>query len=756
MAKEKKKSKLKVIVLFFVFCVILGSVYYLYAYTNVFAKLLGKEYEITFVVDGKEYKQMVKYDTLPVFEGSIEKAPTEKVEYVFDGWEPQLSKVEGEATYTAKFKEIERLYTVSIITNYENGGTFSGFGKIYPYKSSGEISVEANLGYVFKGWYINNELKTLAENIELTEITQDVQLEARFETIKRTITYHNLKDSTNNNPTEYDITFGTFDLKKITSSGWKFVGWFTEPDGAGEKIESIDSTKLNNYVLYAHWSLEAVVKLNVDGKDVLTIPSAIGEVVSLEDINLNFKPQNVGMSGYSVKKWYSNQLMTSEYDFSSEIEDDITLYGKYEYLINEVYFYPYLTEFNNACKGLELQVNSHDELVAWIDYVRFYDVTANVKLKLSYVEKDSGVISSEISLAYDELIEKTTFFNGGMIQMSATSQYGMVYLESPYLDKVATISADINREKTMNQQDFAFQVNDDDSRGETYDLFNINNVSHEISVSTSEQLLHVLNSGYKPVCVENSKAEIVYNKAKSVLREICDDTMSDFEKIRAIYEWIVLNVEYDYAALEIQTDHYKYDAWYAEGVFNNGVAVCEGFAKAFVIMTQIENIPSVIVTGNNHAWNRVLCDGEWFGVDATHGSPKVGSLSSEILTYTSFMFSDSYKTGKSFSSEDYSSFVAKDESVFNVYEQMDYVFDNQKFDLNINSLDELVLVFKYAMAYIQEIDSTYVTFEISNATAINIDTLVYNANTQTGAGVTITFSETDAFGNDVYSLKFVA
>ena len=78
------------------------------------------------------------------------------------------------------------------------------------------------------------------------------------------------------------------------------------------------------------------------------------------------------------------------------------------------------------------------------------------------------------------------------------------------------------------------------------------------------------------------------------------------------------------------------------GVFDHKIAVCEGFAKAFLIMARLENIPTIYVTGNGHAWNKVYVNGNWFVLDATHGNTLVSSFidSKEILTYKNFLITD--------------------------------------------------------------------------------------------------------------------
>lgn len=764
MAKGNRSFLKKFISFFVAIVVFCGIFYYLYEYTNVLSKLLGKKYEITFIIDGKEYKEHVVYDSLPTFDGTPSKEPTETIEYVFDGWEPELKKVESDATYTAKFKEQERLYDVSIKSNYENGGNYFGNGKIYSYLSDGSVTVSVNNGYVFEGWYIDGELKTTELTFSFEKIDKDFEVETRFTTIKKTITYNNLKEATNVNPEQYDVTFGVFDLKSIKTEGYRFVGWFTGENGTGEQIETIDSSLLQDYVLYAHWSLEATLMLNVDGKNLKTITTYVGDVVSAETIDSNFNSTEFGMSGYSVKKWYTDSTYTNEYNHESFVEDNFTLYGRFEYFMNQIYFYPYLRKFNNALTSQSFTIETRDELVAYIDFVRFYDVSTKVRFRLNYLDGSGQTILDEIDYAYNLLLEETAFETNTIFTYSTIGYTGSFYVTTSSWGLDATLSADTEKEDIFNQKDYAMKVINNDTREETFDDFNLNNVKEEILVSTSEQLVHVLQSGYKPKVVAGSRAEKVLNQAKDILKKICNDEMTEFEKLRAIYEWLVLNVEYDNKALELSetlssSELKKYKAWYAEGVFDDGVAVCEGYAKAFIIMAKLENIPAIMVSGNGHAWNKVLYNGKWYGVDATHGSPSLKVSASEIfeiLTYNQFMFSDEFKESTGYKAKDYIAFVAEESSMFNIYDAMDYSYKSISFDLYINSINELVLLFEYIDSYMTAEDVNYVTFEIAIESGFDFQSNLMIANMQAKTNVQKLFDDLDSLNNKTYHLKISA
>ena len=75
---------------------------------------------------------------------------------------------------------------------------------------------------------------------------------------------------------------------------------------------------------------------------------------------------------------------------------------------------------------------------------------------------------------------------------------------------------------------------------------------------TSEQLFQVVQAGYKPVFIgDYSSAEMLYNIACDVLREIINDNMSDMQKVIAIYEWVCYNNVYDHNLSDRTTEIYS-------------------------------------------------------------------------------------------------------------------------------------------------------------------------------------------------------
>lgn len=161
----------------------------------------------------------------------------------------------------------------------------------------------------------------------------------------------------------------------------------------------------------------------------------------------------------------------------------------------------------------------------------------------------------------------------------------------------------------------------------------------EVLVYNTEQLFMVVQYGAKPKFAdENSVAATVYKNARQVLAEINSDSLTDYQKALNIYRYLCMNVTYDHVLLSYMKaiDDYTvnsfgmFDVFYLEGVLydlDNQVAVCDGIAKSFSLLCQMEGITATKINGEAgtgtskglHAWNRIELDGEWYLADCTWG-----------------------------------------------------------------------------------------------------------------------------------------
>ncbi|MBQ2876737.1 MAG: hypothetical protein IJE25_06990 [Clostridia bacterium] len=195
-----------------------------------------------------------------------------------------------------------------------------------------------------------------------------------------------------------------------------------------------------------------------------------------------------------------------------------------------------------------------------------------------------------------------------------------------------------------------------EGRADDFDDFAIELREKTLDVYNSEELWWAVEHGYKPTFpMEGTKAELFYERAKMILRDIITDGMSDYEKALAIYEYLIEAVSYDYDAYYnagTGDEEKRNTCYYLEGVFEVGRAVCDGKSKAYVLLCGIEGIECVrdfgssVDGGAGHAWNYVKIDGEWYMVDTTEGDIRYESTSSiaqyldgrfETVGYGSFL-----------------------------------------------------------------------------------------------------------------------
>lgn len=105
-----------------------------------------------------------------------------------------------------------------------------------------------------------------------------------------------------------------------------------------------------------------------------------------------------------------------------------------------------------------------------------------------------------------------------------------------------------------------------------------------------------------------------------------------YEKVLYVHDYIVNNTEYDFAGAKATSAQLCHSAY---GCLVDGLAVCEGYAKAFVYIMNMLDIESGICTGTNHAWNYVNIDGEYYWLDATWDDND-----DDYPIHTYFMFND--------------------------------------------------------------------------------------------------------------------
>ena len=114
----------------------------------------------------------------------------------------------------------------------------------------------------------------------------------------------------------------------------------------------------------------------------------------------------------------------------------------------------------------------------------------------------------------------------------------------------------------------------------------------------------------------DSKQKEVLSMASDVLKDLVKEDMSDFDKEKAIYDWMVKNLRYDLGALQVIPNTQE-DADNPYGTLKYHNAVCVGYATTFRLFMQMMDIECMVVhnTEQYHTWNLVKLGDDWYHVD---------------------------------------------------------------------------------------------------------------------------------------------
>ncbi len=111
------------------------------------------------------------------------------------------------------------------------------------------------------------------------------------------------------------------------------------------------------------------------------------------------------------------------------------------------------------------------------------------------------------------------------------------------------------------------------------------------------------------------------NAAKHALASVAEPSMSEYELVKAIHDYVGDHTEYKLQGARSHT---------AAGCLIDGTAVCDGYADAVDLMCYLAGIDCIRIIGWSsegvtHAWNKVKVDGQWYNMDATWDDQKTST-----------------------------------------------------------------------------------------------------------------------------------
>lgn len=254
-----------------------------------------------------------------------------KAGYRFTGWTgtdltaptmevtiPTGSK--GDREYTANWEKIQ-YFTVS----YRDGGhgksTMPADEKVEEGKYATRPTDPTEKGWIFKGWYEEDDYIGDVFDFEKTQITHDITLTARWAqafTVKFDANGHGTA------PADQTVEINGKAAKPTdpTDGDYSFQGWYTTAECSTTFDFSTPIT--GDTTVYAKWVKKPIVSFNRNGH---------GTAPASQTVELNgkaTKPADPTAEGYVFRGWYTTAACTTEFDFNTPIAADTTLYAKWD------------------------------------------------------------------------------------------------------------------------------------------------------------------------------------------------------------------------------------------------------------------------------------------------------------------------------------------------------------------------------------------------------------------------------------------
>ncbi len=131
----------------------------------------------------------------------------------------------------------------------------------------------------------------------------------------------------------------------------------------------------------------------------------------------------------------------------------------------------------------------------------------------------------------------------------------------------------------------------------------------DAAVPATANTTYIYNVEYRNTAAQEAQLE---QMASQVLESLNLEGKSDYQKTKAIYNWICRNIRYDQN--RDGTNLQRYTAAYA---MINKSAVCEGYANLFYYLASEAGLENRIVVSSDHAWNIVKLGDRYYNLDTT-------------------------------------------------------------------------------------------------------------------------------------------
>lgn len=240
--------------------------------------------------------------------------------------------------------------------------------------------------------------------------------------------------------------------------------------------------------------------------------------------------------------------------------------------------------------------------------------------------------------SYDEMVKKLSAITKKIVQENAYDRYSFNF---PI--KISSAAKDERFENGQVNKDLKNEIykeTGDPKGGHTMIAMGGGSTQiYDISYSESEKAYVGEVSGSGGYGEKRDRYQEATKKLDEVIRSLNLDGKSDYDKFKAVTNWIVSNVRYD----DDNETKYQHDL---TGAVLDGLAVCDGYAGTFYYMANAVGLNALFEDGIDndnrirHAWNLVQIDGIYYYADPTNAYFKEdGEPGSEVLYGQKHFFS---------------------------------------------------------------------------------------------------------------------
>lgn len=131
-----------------------------------------------------------------------------------------------------------------------------------------------------------------------------------------------------------------------------------------------------------------------------------------------------------------------------------------------------------------------------------------------------------------------------------------------------------------------------------------------------------------------SEIKEINQKVASILKEEVNDKTTLEEKIKAIHDYVINHSKYDSERSDSKIVKYRSDTAY--GNLIQGFGLCGGYTDSMAIFLNLLGIKNYKVSSENHVWNALELNGNWYHLDLTWDDP-ITTNQTDILEYNFFL-----------------------------------------------------------------------------------------------------------------------